>query len=270
VAALLLNLLVSGGIAMPSVAQPLWVIAALALNSMDPVPTIAPRFTNWLPRMLPLPLLGGIGLAYFLLLFYPVVSCGNALSKARSSYAEWREKLARIPEGNMEINIRAGRFLRTAILGPLENAVEADPTNAVAWLELAEWYGEQVKISPAPEVIGRALRCAQQVQLLDPDNKEPHLFKYNLHILIAQALSQRAKEEYGLAAAAMHAAVERDPTNARLEYQLAETLFLADLPVEGRRHATTARELDEQATRRERELTPAQREQIRKWVAAGE
>src|SRR5260370_36909683 len=34
--ALLLNLLVSGGIAMPSVAQHFWVMAALALNSIDP------------------------------------------------------------------------------------------------------------------------------------------------------------------------------------------------------------------------------------------
>ena len=91
-AALLLNLLVSGGIAMPSVAQPLWVMAALALNSIDPAPPAARRSTNWLPRMLPLPVLGGIGVAYFLLLFYPVVNCGSALAKARVHYVHWHSE----------------------------------------------------------------------------------------------------------------------------------------------------------------------------------
>jgi hypothetical protein len=277
VAALLLNLLVSGGIAMPSVAQPLWVMAALALNSIDPAPPSAGRFTSWLPRMVPLSLLGGIGLAYFLMLFYPAVSCGRALSEARRHYPVWHGEV--LPgwrnltgeEAQKRMSGAAARFLETTILEPLKRAVEADPGNATAWLELAEWYGEQFKVSPVPEVtIGNAIRCAHQAQLLDPDNKESYIFKYNLHVLIAQRFGQREKEEYGNAATAMRAAVERDPTNARLRYQLAETLFLADLPVEGRRHAATARSLDEQATKPERELTSTQRDQIRKWLAAEE
>jgi hypothetical protein len=277
-AALLLNLLVSGGIAMPSVAQPFWVMAALALNSIDPVPPSTGRPTNWLPRMLPLPLLGGIALAYFLLLFYPVVSSGSALAQVRRHYPDWQAEFLPRWRGltdekvKIQMGLAAGRFLETTILEPLKRAVDADPGNATAWLELGEWYGEQFKVSPTPQAaemaVGNALRCAHQAQLLDSDNKEPYLLRYNLHVLIAQRFHQREKEEYGNAATAIRvAAVERDPTNARLRYQLAEMLFLADLGVEGRRHAKIALELDEQATKPERELKAWQREQIHKWLA---
>ncbi|HLJ92434.1 MAG TPA: O-antigen ligase family protein [Gemmataceae bacterium] len=306
VAALLLNLLVSGGIAMPSVAQPLWVMAALVLNSLDSPSPMTGR-AGWLPRMLPLPLLGGMGLAYFLLLFVPVVSCGTALSAARHYYPVWQIEVlprwrglineetcsvarvfagctagplhplptlsqsirahAKLQREKAEMNFAADRFLKTRILEPLHRAVEADPVNSTAWLELAEWYGEEFKISPAPELaIAHALHCAQQAELVDPDNKDPHLFTYNLHVQIAHRFPQREKEEYGQAATAMRAAVERDLTNSRLRYQLAEALFSADLSVDGRRHAKAALELDEQSTKPERELTATQREQIRTWL----
>ena len=45
VTALLLNLLVSGGINFPSVAQPLWVMVALTLNAL-PIPTAEPGKTS--------------------------------------------------------------------------------------------------------------------------------------------------------------------------------------------------------------------------------
>ena len=74
----------------------------------------------------------------------------------------------------------------------------------------------------------------------------------------------------GHAAAAMSAAVQRDPSNSRLRYQLADVLFSAELQIEGRRHASKARELDEQATTPERELTAGQRAQIQKWLAGND
>jgi hypothetical protein len=254
VAALLLNLLVSGGIAMPSIAQPLWIMAALALNSIQPFPAHAPRSASWLPRMLPLPLLGGIGLAYFMLLLYPAVSCGDALSKARRSYVawpgwryiigqdkcyvatvfasagvgplhpwgpllSWPSKLPRLPDYEPRARLRASHFLQSSILMPLESAVGADPGNASAWLELAEWYGEQCRVSLVAEPFRReALLCAERAQLLDPDNKEAYLFQHRLYAFMAQRSSAHDKEQYGLAAAAMGAAVECDPTEARLHY----------------------------------------------------
>jgi O-antigen ligase len=325
VAALLFNLLFSGGIAQPSVAQPLWIMAALALNSLSgPIPNASPG-ASWLARILPLPVLGGIGLAYFLLLFYPAVSCSHALSTARHHYAAWHAKVLpvwreimesdtcfiasvfascaagpvhplpmlsvkpddlaklrlrvpmlslkpdELPKLRWQASLAAGQHLQHYILDPLERAVAADPANASAWLELAEWYGELCKVLPEPgPIIGKALACAEQAHLLDPDNKDPYLFKHSLHLQIGRRFRRRERDEYGQASVAMRAAVERDPTNARLRYQLAETLFSADLPVDGRRHARIAQELDEQATRPERQLTSSQREQIRTWLRAAE
>lgn len=311
VAALLFNLLVSGGIAMPSVAQPLWIMAALALNSLSPAPLSAAPSANWFPRMLPLPVLAGVGLAYFLLLFSPVVRSGDALSEARRHYAHWHgvvlpswrgvmaediryvgpllasssvgplhplpilsrmnTDLARLQTMKLQMSVQASKYLERFILDPLERARGADPGNAMAWLELAEWQGELVKVSPTPEpAIQSAIDCARQAHLLDPDNKEPYLCQYNLHVLLADRFVDREKQEYRQAAEAMEAVVERDPTNARLRYQLAETLFLADRPVDGRHHARKARELDAQATRPERELTAEQRGQIQRWLTAQE
>jgi hypothetical protein len=276
VGALLVNLLFSGGIAMPSVAQPLWIMVALTLNSLDSPPAADGRSTNPVLRIAPLPILAGIGLAYFVLLFYPAYSCANAMAQAREHYPQWREILESIrgdasPAQRFQAASRASYYLETTILKPVERAVEADPRNALAWLELAEWYRELCQISPTSEqlehVSGRALDCAEKAQVLDPDNKDPYLFKHKLHLLLAQRFKQREKDEYGRAAAALRAAVERDPTNASLQYQLVETLFLADLPVHGRSHARIAQQLDAIATRPERKLTATQRKQLQSWLA---
>jgi hypothetical protein len=313
IAALLLNLLVSGGIGMPSVAQPLWIMAALTLNSLGPfAPSpdstfsprgnggegrVRPRPASWLLRMLPLPLLSGLGLAYVLLLFCPAVGCGDALAQARHYYADWphvrsildydkcyvaglfasgtAEPLHPLPmlalrpdelAKQASARVRFVNHYLLEILGPLEHAVVADPGNASAWLELAEWYAEQAKINSESNFT-KAIQCAEQARLLDPDNKEPYLFKGRLYRFLAERFKQHEKADYGRAAAAIRAAVQRDPTDARLRYQLAETLFLADLPVDGRYHAKIAQELDDQATQPERELTDVQRKQIRAWLA---
>jgi hypothetical protein len=302
IAALLLNLMVSGGIGMPSVAQPLWIMAALSLNSLSPFSAggegaVRGRSTTWLPRMLPLPLLSGLVLAYFVLIFSPAVGCGDALVLARRYYKDWPQirysldidkccitgvvgsgaggPLQALPmlalrpdELAKQASARrrfANHYLRE-ILGPLEQAVKTDPGNATAWLELAEWYAEEAKLSPEPN-FARALQCAEQACFLDPDNKDPYLFKGRLYTLLAARLPQREKAAYGQAAAALKAAVERDPTDARLRYQLAQSLFWADLPVEGRYQAKIAQQLDEQATWPERELAGAQRKQIQSWLS---
>jgi hypothetical protein len=275
VAALLANLLFSGGIAMPSVAQPLWIMVALALNSLGSGTAEGARPVSWPRRLLPLPVLAGSALAYYLLLCYPAISCESALAVAREHYVQWRVILGSLTEDipqtqRFEAASRAGYFLETTILKPVEQAVGADPGNSLAWLELAEWYRELCKVSPTAEQTERISRqasaCAEQAHSLDPDNKEPFLFKHKLHWMLAERFKEREKEEYGYAADAMRAAVERDPTDARLRYQLVKTLFLADLPVEGRGQAKVALELDEQATRPERQLTAPEREQLKSWL----
>jgi putative inorganic carbon (HCO3(-)) transporter len=64
-AAALLNLLVSGGITAPSLAQVSWVVAALALNGREPQPEPHTGGGDWLRRVLPAPLLAAVCLTYF-------------------------------------------------------------------------------------------------------------------------------------------------------------------------------------------------------------
>src|SRR5207248_11278494 len=131
----------------PSVAQPLWIMAALALNASAPPPAAPARPTNWLARMLPLPILGGAALAYFLLLFYPAVSASSALSEARRNYVDWHTEIlpswdgAESEEDKVRMGTAATRYLEI-ILAPLGRAVQADPVDSSTWLELAEWYAE--------------------------------------------------------------------------------------------------------------------------------
>ena len=183
IAALLLNLLVSGGIGMPSVAQPFWIMAALSLNSLAPPTRRAERPMSWLPRMLPVPLLSGLALAYFLLIFCPAVGCGDALVQARRYYPDWPR-------------VRSSR----EILGPLEQAVKADPSNSAHgwnWLNGMPNKRSSARGRPSP----KHSSCAEQARLLDPENKDSYLFKGRLYVFLAERFPQRERAVYGHAAA---------------------------------------------------------------------
>jgi O-antigen ligase len=282
VAALLLNLCVSGGIAFPSVAQPLWVLVALALNGAEPQAEPRPSRT-WLAAVWPLPLLAGAGLAYLVFVFLPVTSCAGALDQARLHYGDdpqltgWRNQVLprwsqQIKEGTPQDKARATAnavaYLKQFILEPLEAAVHDDPGASVPLVELAYWYQERWKLLPDPEPAYRkALDYALLAQKLDPDSSEGYLAEYQLHKLVAERFKERAKEQYGLAARAFQAVVDRDLTEARLHYELAEVLFQAGDPVKARQHAARAQELDRQATVSSQQLTEPQRAQVVKWLA---
>jgi hypothetical protein len=81
VAALLLNLCVSGGIAYPSVAVLLWATVGLALNSPPPPPL---RAAGWqrVAAAAPLPVLAALAGFYLVSLFYPVVSASARVKLA--------------------------------------------------------------------------------------------------------------------------------------------------------------------------------------------
>jgi O-antigen ligase len=281
VAALLLNLGISGGIALPSVAQPLWVMAALALAS---APGASSRITpgNWLYWWVPVPLLAGLGLAYLLLVFSPVTACQTALALARSNYGDdpnlrgWRNQIfpeweAQIQRGNpaekSAESRRAGRLLTEHILRPLQKAALADPGDSTPLLELASWYGEEAKILPGrKEPYESGLNHLRQARGLDPANKQVYLTEYQLLRPMAKQFPNNEKTHRLQAAYALKAAVELDPTEARLHYELAEAWFLADDQVKGREQAALAHALDEQAIVAGRHLTDPQRQQIQKWL----
>jgi O-Antigen ligase len=306
VAALLLNLCVSGGIAWPSVAQPLWVMAALALasigNGVDRAPSAAPpqqpstRYSVlhaqyalvW--RFLPLPLLAGLAVVYFLYIFLPITTASAALTRAQLHYGDnprlpgWRNNREPRWQGSIqhaandrdkvEAAASAGTYLQENILKPLETAAAADPRASYLPLELYFWYVQQWKVlasapgmeERAEQLAVRALGNARRAQKLDPDSKEGYRSEYDLYKRLAVGHPGREKYFLGLAARALREVVVRDPVETSLHYELAELLFHLDDPVGARHEAERARELDALAIPA-RQLKQEQRKQVEQWLA---
>src|SRR5262249_17418370 len=182
VTAILLNLLVSGGIAFPSVAQPLWIMAALAFNGLEEGVQAQRRSALWFQSVLPLPILGGAAVAYILLVFYPVISSYAVQAEARGYAAEFersfRPELQKGPTDPLGKRraLQAGPYLAEHIIKPLENAVGEDAGDVQPRLELAYWYLEQAaffpELGPFPKIARDQLAAAQR---LDPNGKEGYL-----------------------------------------------------------------------------------------------
>jgi O-antigen ligase len=268
VAALLLNLAVSGGISQPAVAQPLWVAAALALSTRVQGSEVRSQIQQSLSRaggflvslsLCALTLVAAVG--YLLLVFSPVRSCARALAEARRHYGD--KSLPTDPYA-------ANAYFKRNFLVPLEQATRADPGDVSPPLELAFWHAEQWRLQLAhDDAWDRAMAWAKRAQRLDPDSKEGYLVEYRLWELRGNRDKSREKEYFAQAVEAARAVVARDPTEPGLHYRLAETLFLADDPVQARSEAEVARNLDGQATTAERSLTDPQRRQIRDWLRPG-
>src|SRR5262249_24357413 len=140
VAAMLLNLTVSGGISFPSVPLNLWVMAALALNALpiQPVPR-TPRLS--ITSMLPPPLLASRAFVDLSTVLLPNTECYADLAAAREYYLPYRQKMAegakrKLPPGQGEFAI-AGALLQDKIIPVLGKAVASDPQDAVPHIELA-------------------------------------------------------------------------------------------------------------------------------------
>jgi len=277
VAALLLNLLVSGGIALPSVAQPLWIVAALALNVPQEGSSRLKRPRPWFESVVPLPLLAGISLAYLVLILYPVVSCTAALAEARGYAAQWQKTIAPLlieqppdtkptPQAQA-LQVRSFEYLKSHVLKPLEEAIRQDPGDVTPRLELANWYLETAMLFPASNQFFKQARDQiAAVQKLDPYNKEGYLALNRLHVRAAERTKPQDASEYVRAATAMEKAVELDPTEARLRFQAAEAWFRAGDAVQGRRQAAAAVEYDQLSAVPERKLSEQQHKQVQAWL----
>jgi hypothetical protein len=264
VAALLINLLFSGGIALPSVAEPFWIVIALALSLLTPAASASrpsdERNIAW--SSLPLPVLLGLTLAHLFLVFLPVTGCLNLLANARRYMAAWHTETT-----NRLSPIQASYYVHNHIVKTLEAAAAEDPDYAVPPLELASWYMKEASLSPQGELLSKkALGEALRAQHLDPDSKEGFLTEYQIFMRLAESTKSEENKYYAAAAKAMQQAVKRDPTEARLHYQLAEALFHLQEVVQARREAERAHELDALATHPERQLTERERQQLPKWL----
>ncbi len=290
--ALLLNLTVSGGISYPSVALPLWVVAALALNTL-PARPLPWGGQSWLARVLPVPVVATLCVAFFVVIFYPVTSCFNRVQQVQQLQIDWvaqldpewqqvrvinepdDKKRHELEKKRAEYTRRNIRLIQRFAVPSLQEARRQDPTDALPYLELAFWSGEYWKLAlfegaqapPPLKIREAAVGWAAKAQEIDPEGLEGYLTLYRLNLLFARFAEKQTQSFYNLAARAMAQAVKRDPTEARLHFQLADAWFRADNPVEGRAAAREAQRLNELATEPARRLSGAQQEQIRKWLA---
>jgi hypothetical protein len=298
VTALLLNLGISGGIAWPSVAQPLWVVAALALLSAQysaqhsavssqfirPGALAAARGTqasvlgaprSVLSRSLPFPILAGLAIIYLLLVFLPVTRSVSFQAEAQNHYGDapqWQAEIAKA-EDKGKATRAADRYLTSKILNPLLFAVREDPGDSKPPIELARWYLEEWRLlatldqnQPAAKAIELAVASAKRAQLFDPDNKDAFACEYEVYRQLAERYPARATGSLKNALTPLKKRVALHPTQATLQYQLAATLMQVDNRVDARRHAAKALELDRLATSEDRHLTDAQRAQAEKWL----
>lgn len=285
IVALLVNLLVSGGITFPAVALPLWVMAALALNTVQPMSAAranAEGRWTWLVRLLPAPALAVVWLTYQLFLFGPVTNAAGAVNEARRHYLEWRDRQepawryyytsTEKPEVRHRYSMRANEFLEVRILRHLETATREDPRNAAWWVERSHWEGERWKLFPQNKALGTtAWQSANEACQLDPLGKQGYQARYRLFRLFAQTLQEfgnaaAAPAEFARAAQALEEVIRCDPSEARLHYQRAELLFLVPEPVKARQAASAALKLSAQAAQASRRLTDRQRRQAERWV----
>jgi hypothetical protein len=247
VAALLLNLTVSGGISFPSVALFLWVMAALALNALPSAPTKwAGR--SWVAQVLAVPILAAVWLIYLFQFFLPITEAAHL---ARGAQAE-AQQLWEAQDASPERTVREPRdfFVTRHILPPLRRAAtEVDPTNADLRLQLAHWYADVWKANPvqtgilleavanAREVHG-SLENRDKMSGLDPENKAGYLAGARFQTMFADWLGRQSgddqqqriliaqqKHYYQNAVELLDEAVRRDPNSARLRHEYAEVLF---------------------------------------------
>jgi O-antigen ligase len=277
VTALLLNLLVSGGMFLPSVAQPLWVMAALAINAV-PAPASTVRSNPWAGTVLPLPLATGLCITFSIFIFIPVTSCVSFLREARGFISEWQSKEGPLAHGRMEkakddqtrqmLGLGISQKLEKRIIQPLQAAAVQDSLDDYPLTECAMWQGERWSILPQKEVQERAFRAIQKAIELDGEEKSNYLSEYKLMMLFGRAKKIEGHKFHVLAVKAMQRVVELDPTQARFRYQLAEVLLLSGNQVDARRQALKAKDLDGIAGDPARRLTDQEHDQIEKWLQA--
>jgi O-antigen ligase len=235
--ACLLNLCVSGGIGFPSVAQPFWVLAALALT------LATAELPGWvlrpgLPLFLPLPILAAAALVYVLLLLLPAIGCDYHLRQAQLRQNQFYQN---------RTAAQAAKTVRTAT-EHLQEAHKADPTNVQPLLELARWrLGSNT--APGTPQLEQALGDLDQARAVDPIGKEARRLTFELRRrLLVQVPEKERQRQLDAAEAAADAVRAVDPTeSARLHANLAESCFQVNNWKTGYREALLAYQEDQDA-----------------------
>lgn len=289
IAALLLNLCVSGGIGFPSVSGPLWVAIALALNAaaLRPVP--------WLSRagaamILPLPIFLGLALGYGVYILYPVLASDGLARDAVQAVAYFQSERNKPPaEQSAGVRERPILFLKKAVIERLEQAERLTPDDARIYVQLAWWTNVVWELNPQQTrrelpIAKQALTYGAQATQLDPRGVAGYLVQYEIRMRygeLNEAAAEKlrtnrgdpvlindrehtAREQYKLAAQTLEKYLPNDPHEAALHYALWRAWHKAGEKEKGHAHAAKAVQLDDLVTLPARKLTDSQRKQLEK------
>jgi O-antigen ligase len=282
VVALLVNLSVSAGIAWPSVAQPMWIMMALALCCVPASSTPSPRVEGRAPisSILLVPALAGVALLFLLASLQPALACNRQMGRAALRYPEYEAIKAQMTPESTAATRRARKFLTDYVQPRLDEAAAADPTDIDPQLQRAIYLGEAYQLSstvgerPSATIHFRnAEAAARRVMALDPQSARGYDAMYRLYMRLAQTETSPdlRPDYYFKAAQQMNEACKRDPKRAEFHYLRADALFnTSGDRFEAIQQAKLALELDEQAPSRLRKLSAAHRKQLQDWLAQNE
>ena len=247
VAGLAVHLLGAGGIGMPGVAQSLWVLLAIGLNTAESNrgPRTSP--SKWLTRVaLLVPVAVLVCFAHLVL--RPVTTSQSAISTGRLRLAnrDW-----------------AGAKTQ------FEAAAMFDPRSAEPWTELTRIHYErwrQGKGRAAAEEFGHAVRAAETAIRLAPSSLEPHSLMAGLW----EARCERDEQFWPQATEAYRRCVEIYPTSATLNARFANSLWRSGAREAAGEVMRRALQLDSLTPHMDKKLAKHERDSIASRLAADE
>jgi hypothetical protein len=239
IAGLAIHLLGAGGIGMPGVAQSLWVLLAVGLNSAESRHEPCTTHSKLLARVALLVSVGALA-CFAVFVLRPVTASQSAISSGRSRLAsrDW-----------------AGAE------GQFQAAAKFDPVSAEPWIELTRIYYErwrQEQGRGGEEKFGQAVRAAETAIRLAPSSLEP----YSLMAGLWEARSARDEQFWPNSAEAYRRCVENYPTSATLHARLANSLWRSGAHDAARHVMKRALELDSLTSHLDKKLAKRDRDAI--------
>jgi hypothetical protein len=204
IAVLLLNLCLSGGISIPAVAQPLWIVAAIALASDAPPKAGQERASllGFAIRFLPVPILGVLALIYWTMFLEPVAEGAKLVRlalRAENYLAVLNNpNIEGVPENvRAEIRRNPRAFVDQAVLRPLQRAAEASPGDSRHPSSLANWTGvlwQLVRDDPrySDPIRNEARNYALKCREMDPFNREGYMAEATLEEMFGSDFMRRS------------------------------------------------------------------------------
>src|SRR5439155_19058642 len=226
------------------------------------------------PLVGPLPVAGAICLGFYVFIYSPAASCSAPLRDARSYYGTYSVRMEEAREARSAAVAQKASSdaqktldhiisqLKLSALGTLRQkheAVLADPYVELAeWLEI-EWEHNYQHGQAQIEVRQNARSAAERAIRLDPEGPAGYWAKYHVNMIFAKGAKTEVHKFYEDAANAMAQLVERDPSEARLRFELGDLRFQLDDQVGWEKESQEALQLDQIAVDPTRQLRPSQR-----------